>query len=57
MKSPSTIILIGRMKSRTECKKGKQEEKKEGEKEVKRERRRILTKSDNQIILIIFNNN
>lgn len=54
MKSPSTIILIGRMKSRTECKKGKQKEKKEGEKEVKRERGRILTKSDN---FNNFNNN
>jgi len=53
MKSSSTIILIGRMKSRTECKKGRQEEKKEdGEKEAKRERGRILTKpwSFNQMI-------
>lgn len=52
MKSPSTIILTGRMKSRTECKKGSQEIKKEvGEKKARRERR-ILTKpwSFNQII-------
>lgn len=41
------------MKSRTECKKGRQEEKKEeGGKEAKRERGKILTKqwSFNQII-------
>lgn len=53
MNSPSPIILVGKMESRTECKKGRQEEKKEvGEKEAKRERGKIFPKpwSFNQII-------